>query len=120
MQRRPKMWHSFGYGCACRYYQDILAAHADCGLLLREGQEGDFAYAFPALAPWKVRWAGWCVALWIAGVTPAAQVASRPLLHGPVRATVGHRQCSCCTQLSAPSCIALLASGLEWRRTLSL
>ena len=38
----------------CSYYQDLLAAHADCGLLLREGREGDFAYAFPALAPWKV------------------------------------------------------------------
>lgn len=32
----------------------MLAAHADCGLLLREGREGDFAYAFPALSPWKV------------------------------------------------------------------
>ncbi|PRW33028.1 hypothetical protein C2E21_8036 [Chlorella sorokiniana] len=35
------------------YYQDVLAAHADCGLLLREGQEGDYAFAFPSLSPWK-------------------------------------------------------------------
>lgn len=33
--------------------QDLLAAHEDVGLLLREGREGDYAFAFPALAPWK-------------------------------------------------------------------
>ena len=40
------------------YYQDVLAAHDDCGLLLREGLDGDFAFAYPALAPWKVREGG--------------------------------------------------------------
>ena len=38
------------------YYLDLLAAHADCGLLVQEGSEGgDYAYAFASLAPWKVR-----------------------------------------------------------------
>lgn len=33
----------------------MLAAHEDVGLLLREGRDGDYAFAFPHLAPWKVR-----------------------------------------------------------------
>lgn len=36
------------------YFQDVLAAHEDVGLLLREGSDGDFAFAFASLAPWKV------------------------------------------------------------------
>lgn len=38
--------------------QDVLAAHEDVGLLLREGSQGDFAFAFASLAPWKVRLGG--------------------------------------------------------------
>ncbi|KAL4422818.1 hypothetical protein ABPG75_009015 [Micractinium tetrahymenae] len=35
------------------YYQDVLAAHDEVGLLLRDGADGDFAFAYPSLAPWK-------------------------------------------------------------------
>ncbi|PSC76196.1 hypothetical protein C2E20_0078 [Micractinium conductrix] len=35
------------------YYQDVLAAHDEVGLLVRDGAEGDCAFAFASLAPWK-------------------------------------------------------------------
>ncbi|KAL4448868.1 hypothetical protein ABPG77_007585 [Micractinium sp. CCAP 211/92] len=35
------------------FFQDVLAAHDEVGLLLRDGADGDFAFAYPSLAPWK-------------------------------------------------------------------
>ena len=57
------------------YYQDLLAAHEEAGLLLREGGEGDYAFAFPSLAPWKVRTV---LCLLVAGGRSLPSVGSQP------------------------------------------
>ena len=62
------------------YYQDLLAAHEEAGLLLREGGDGDFAFAYPSLAPWKVRPCGAVPAAlmpcccWLAGIAWDSQL----------------------------------------------